>query len=603
MPYLDSYIDPSLNPDDLIRKRNLMMGFPNITGFDQPLDQPPSEPTPWYLAQNQTPEQKAGESPLQQPTTTPQVQGTGGPPAQPPAAANAAALSPYAEDPFKLAAESKEKLAKGYDPTADLQGVASDIRQTREAIPSVGPDSPMGRSAAALQSLGRRPTGYDVDPATGKPLYPVNKLEKVLLSPFMFKQMIHDPLGTREKMDVLTRKGYGAAEQQWYDTYEQRKRDFDLNTIATNQIMKSLTERLQADNSMAGISRTLWDVNKDIANMPLQSQSIATSMVAQQANTVREGAPKYNLENVMTAFTKEIGPDGKPVYHETIAYPKTFPDGRPPEWYEPGRNTPLKDPIITGKAESANIGGLNQLILDGERQFFVKNGRMPEGEEKTAIVQKAEKDYNQPSEERQIRLAQEHADIKALQDEKNKYTVDMRKVKQMTDTQLVNLEGLQKTVDTALDPHNPNAVGAMMGVVEFATTLSSPGQRMTRYQSKEIGDIVKAPGRLQAIGAAIKNWTDNGAPIPAQVLQDIRRLAAVQTHDFKVRRDIYAAADQAVSVAQTPYEVNYIRQLTNEELDDAFKTEAGETPEQERARLKAEQDARARRKKESLSGR
>ena len=557
---------PSFDINDWLRKQQMLGNMPNVAGQQQPSD-------------------VAGSVNYQPPADFNKVAGS-------------ATYQPGLQDPYQMAAQAQQQVQKGFD-TSELTAAQEDVKKTIGSMPDM---EKLKQRGEAYSEFRPRPTGYETDPNTGKSMYPRNKLLTAFVAPLMLKEFIMDPKGTKEKLDFVTKKGLGEAEAKWDTQEAQAKRSFETTSAVTNQIMKTLSERLTADNTRVGIQKALFDVNKQIAGLPLEYQEQAARIAASQAAAVKDKAPHWDLSNLQTAYAK--GADGK--YYPTTVVPKTYPDGRDPEWYELGKeNTPLKDFIPGGKVDLATMDEKQRLTLDRINQYVAKNGKYPIGDDMTTITQGVDKDTRKIVEEEQEQASiraegrAEARDVRAegraeqSQDRRDliryrlAYDTDARREDDRINQQISKLGSLNKTLNQA--QFDKNDVAKVLAIGETATALTSPGTTLSRYQAHEVGDIRSAPGRMQAAGAALKSWLAGGPPIPPQTLSDIRRLAKAQLDEEEEKQRIRNwAKKEVMKVPKGPgaaQEIQEIQTQRDEKLHELFDPAPQETPEQERQRL------------------
>lgn len=511
MAYLDT---PDTSYDDMIRRRNLLMGMPNM-GFDQPIDAQGNPVTadqaPWYMAQNQAPQDQTPS----QPQVQPQVQ----PPTQPQQA-------PTQPQPVQPLPPMDPKYAPKYlDPSS---------------LPQLPPSQRFEQAATALENVGQAPRPQD---------FKRNKLLTALVAPLMLKQYIRNPQAATEAMDFMTRKGYGRAEQEYAQRFGQAQQTYKIETDVLGKRLDIFTKGIQAGDAQMAMGK----YNQWVHTLPLEEQERVLKIAADQAEAVKRNAPTYSKTLEAIRIRK---PDGSTEVRE--GYLKTFPDGRTPEYVIPGieGTIKMKDAVAVSKPASTSSNPLIQQIEDKRQEIRDRFGREPTPEEDDKLIGNVRLLAQQGMQARQATMDAK----KTIGGHINKdFITPMNK-------KLVELQNVKTTLAEARGTNDPekikNAVAASLAPLEEVRAIVGSG----RVAVSEYPLIASAPGKPQSFVGYIRNLLGQGSPIPNAVLDDLDKFVTAQLNDTTALREIANKWGYSVLDANTEEEAKIAGQGFDKEL-------------------------------------
>ena len=403
-----------------------------------------------------------------------------------------------------------------YQPPQQSQSQYTPQMMTPPQMPSIPSTVPFESAATAYQNIGQAPRAQD---------FPRNKLLTALVAPLEFKNLLRNPRQTMENIDLLTRKGYGSAQQKYEQDAAQAKQNFGIQKEVLDQRLKVLTDDLRASRETADTHMAIGKYNQWVQNLPAEQQYEAAKLAEMQARVKEAGAPVLSRSPEMVVYKK---PDGTVVTTEGFIQAYKDPN-KMPEFILPGEDKPIpnKDIIRFSKPVSASSNPVIRQI-EAERQMVRdKEGREPTPAEDEQFVKNARLlAQNAISDREQVQNA-----VKTVGTRINKDYVSP------TDKRLVDLRAVSTTLRSAMGKgpdEKKNAVAAVASILEEVKSIVGSG----RVAVSEYPLIKDAPGKPPSVAAYIKNLLGLGSPIPDATLNDLANLVDTQLKDVQALNDI-----------------------------------------------------------------
>lgn len=241
-------------------------------------------------------------------------------------------------------------------------------------------------------------------------------------------------------------------------------------------------------------------------------------------------------------------------------------------------------------------GNMAIRLFDKALQDYSLNheGNQPPLDLYKKMAEDAERTASLPVTERQEALKQREL----LRDSQKVNRDNNKKVLDPLELQISNLMGLGTTINTGLN--DKNKIAQSLSLIEAVSTLSNPLTRITRYNSKEIEALRRAPGRLEAAVATAKNLLGQGSPVPPEVLRELKPFVDIMIDELRRQRDVRRKANEEIDNAKTPQDSDAAIARRDKALDDLYDLSKVETKVETTAPPKEDPKVRLRKINEAL---
>lgn len=405
--------------------------------------------------------------------------------------------------------------------------------------PQMPPTTKFDTAATNLENLGAPPTATAKDPATGKDLYPRNKLAAIALAPFEFKTLVRDPLKARTNMDLITRKGLAQAELDYAQRKGQAQEGFKIQSDVLNQRLKIFTDQLNASKSDAEKQMAIGKYNQWVANLPQEQQYEALRLAELQANVNAAKAPEMARTPDSITYKK---PDG--TTSTTDGFIRTYKDpNKMPEAIVPGEKEPIpfKDVVRVTKSSTASSNPVMQQI-NSERQAIIDKQGYITPEQDDEIIKNARLLIQKGMQDRQELVRAQTTVGKHLNEDFIK----------PLDKKLLDLQTAKTSLQTAMGTNDPqqvkNAVAAVLSILDALRSTVGSG----RVAVSEFPIITGAPGKPQSAVAYFRNLLGQGSPVPNTALNQLMGFINAQLSDVRTIKSMAANWSYKNLDAKTP---------------------------------------------------
>lgn len=481
---------------------------------------------------------------------------------------------------------------RGYDPTQAIESTAQQMGQFKP--PDMTDYNKAAREyAAPIQA----PRAGAIDPSTGKSQFPRNKLLTALVAPLMFKQILRNPKAGLEGLNVLTRKGYGAAEEKYAQDTEQLERNFKVQSSVLNENNKAFLDKLAGAKDSIEANKFLAEYKQKMKEWPLDLQLKAQDLADKQQAAKRADMPLVQNE---TFHVHTKGGD-------VTAQMRHNKDGTF-DFIRPGEKDPVEGVLGYDKATEPRqltndeqvFKALSESWFEANPQWVKDHGKNLPGNVATSINSKV-------AESRQEYAAQQRMAL--LAERESKHRLDMEKALQGREflqsrgkdlaqmdadrkPLITQLEALRASAE-ALKIGNTNGVAANMALID--QVMSGASKMSSRYNSKEIDRILGGAGKWNEFKAKFQQYAMGKSGVPKEVLDQMKELMEVTQNEIKRQIQINTKYRRQAEGVTDPTKFIETMGKYDRELNDYDEwNKAAQSPED---RLKALEAEQARRKK------
>lgn len=414
----------------------------------------------------------------------------------------------------------------GYDP----QTLKSNQQRLQQLITK---DVPMDDYNKALQTYTHPPvkplpTEKVTDPATGKLVdkYPRNKFLTGLGAVMDFKQIMRDPQKGLENLNILGRRGYGAAEQAYERTLAENERNYKAQSAAINQGYNILKDQASLANMGVNSQIGLGQYDAQMQLLPLQQRELALRVNAAQMEADEKNAPHPDYSKMWS-----VTPEGSK--EPVNAYLRGLPGGKH-DFIEVGSNKVIDKASSVSQVNTANMSIPEQLWDMWKNEFRKQVGHDPSEEDgliawkdiqevqATAGLEKQAAAYQHAME-----MGQKRIEEAKTRDARQKVAGDFDVGIKATTKRIQDLTQVKRDVDAALNSKDRSKLAAALAPLEeVRKEIGTARLNMGEYKL-----IKNAEGMIPAIMAAFDNWIGTGAPIPESLLRDLDKLTSLSLDD------------------------------------------------------------------------
>lgn len=390
-----------------------------------------------------------------------------------------------------------------------------------------------------LEDLSKQARTQDLAPykaaaaAYGAPLqipragdYPRNKVLTALLAPLMFKQILRNPQAGIEGLNVLTRKGYSAAEQKYTQDITDRQRNYQVQTALVNQNNKILMDQLTASKNAISAKVAVNDANMRAQKFDPEMKLLWMNVAKAQREAELQNAPNIDFRNPMAV--RHIV-NGKEVTDN--AYIQAFPGGKHFEYMLPNGQL-IEQSTVSGVSpiDSASLASdmRHRLFSDAIEQYKITHeGHSPVGEDLKKLATSVEDTLAEPQDRRMVAVANRENFNRIAKDFDQKANAIGKPI----DLEL----GSIRSLNTALSKSDANGVAANMSVIEAVTAMAGGMRPISRYNKAEVDRILQASGGIEGIRTTIDHWLASGglaSGVPQETLKQIKELADIMKKEL-----------------------------------------------------------------------
>jgi hypothetical protein len=331
-------------------------------------------------------------------------------------------------------------------------------------------------------------------------------------APLMAKGFLANPRKTMENLDYLTRRGYGAAEQQYEQNLIQRERDFDIQSRVMNQNNKVFADSLSTARSRIEAEQAINNLNNSISSYPMQSQLLAAQIAEATQRAIREKSPVPQPTALSIVHYRDA--DGK--LQSTNGYPSISPDGSV-DWKGPEGDT-IHNVIGIDRLPPESIQPFAMAYQNRIAQFAKDHpGETPNPADQAKIIQQAMQDSKDVTLEAQEKRLNQQEQFMRLTQAQNDQIAPIRSRQGPLNTQIAAIREALNTLKLA----GNNTIADNMSVISgLKSALAGSGSRMANVELKYLKG-----GRWKQLQGWLDQWSANprqAGNIPQDLIQQIR---------------------------------------------------------------------------------
>lgn len=478
-----------------------------------------------------------------------------------------------------------------YDPAQGMQDAAKLISQYKPAD--------MTDYTKAAKEYGAPleiPRAGAIDPNTNKPMYPRNKLLTALVAPLMFKQILRNPKAGIEGLNVLTRKGYEAAEEKYTQDTENRQRNFKVQSDLLNQTNKTLLDNLAGAKDSMEANKYLAEYQQKIKEWPLDLQKKVQDLAIGQ-QTLEKAKTPIVQDKPVTVITK----DG-----EVTAQMRHNQDGTF-DFIRPGEKDPIQGVLdyhdqITPHQLTNDEQVYKALSEDWFRNnpdWVKEHGKNLPGPIAAQFNTKvAESRYEYQAQQKLAQIALQKSNREAeiakagIQHDylqtKNRDANQLISDRKPLITQIEALRGTQAAASIS----DKNGVAANIAIID--QIMSGASKMSSRYNTKEFDRILGGAGKWEEFKSKVQAWTRGGPGVSKEVLKQVQELVGITQNELKRQFDINNKYARMLEGAKNEEQVSDVMNKYANELGDFDNWNKGieQSPEDRLKALQAEKDRR-----------